>query len=67
MTAQYVRSRYGVPAKRGMHVVIDGQSGVITGFDGAHLRVRIDGEKHPTNAHPTWRVQYPKESSNDQG
>jgi hypothetical protein len=54
----YVRDYYGVPAKRGMRVEIDGKGGVITGFDGAHLRVRLDGEKHSVNAHPTWRVTY---------
>lgn len=58
MSADYVRRYYKVPAKRGMRVEIDGKGGVITGFDGAHLRVRLDGEKHSVNAHPTWRVTY---------
>lgn len=24
----------------------------------AHLRVRFDGDRHTTPAHPTWRVDY---------
>lgn len=54
----YVRRVYGVPAKRGMRVVADGQPGVITSGDGAHIRIRLDGEKHSAPWHPTWRIDY---------
>lgn len=54
----YVRSRYGVPAKRGMRVTCDGLEGIIVGGQGNYLRVRIDGEKHLSTWHPTWRVTY---------
>lgn len=57
MGMAYVRSQYGVPAKRGMRVTVDGRSGTITSADHA-LRVRFDGERHPVSAHPTWRVEY---------
>jgi hypothetical protein len=60
MTAEYVRGYYRVPAKRGMRIVADGKPGTIVGFDGAHLRVRLDGEKHIGNWHPTWRIEYPE-------
>lgn len=60
MSAQYVRDYYGVPAKRGQRIIVDGRPGVITSFDrsGAHINVRLDGDKHPTPCHPTWRVEY---------
>lgn len=58
MSADYVRRTYGVPAKRGGRVIVDGQEGVITSFTDAYLRVRFDGDKHSMPAHPTWRVQY---------
>lgn len=60
MSAEYVRAYYGVPAKRGMRIVADGKPGKIVGFDGAHLRVRLDGETHIGNWHPTWRIEYPE-------
>lgn len=63
MSAEYVRNYYKVPAKRGMRVVADGKPGKIVGFDGAHLRIRLDGEKHIGNWHPTWRIEYPDATS----
>jgi hypothetical protein len=58
VSAKYVRDYYQVPAKRGMRVVADGKPGVITGFAGPSIRVRLDGEKHSAPWHPTWRMQY---------
>ena len=63
MSAEYGRNYYGVPAKRGMRIVANGKPGTIVGFDGEHLRVRIDGEKFIGNWHPTWRIEYPKAES----
>lgn len=54
----YVRSYYGVPAKRGMRVIADGKPGVITSGDGAHIRIRLDGEKRSGRWHPLWRMDY---------
>lgn len=48
----YVRAYYGVPAKRGARVIADGKPGVITKGDGAHIRIRLDGEKHARPWHP---------------
>ena len=43
----YIRKTYGVPAKRGARVqyVGDGfaQAGTITGSNGSHLWIRLDG------------------------
>jgi hypothetical protein len=58
MPASYVRSRYGVPAKRFMRVTVDGRSGTIVKFPGEYIGVRFDGEKAVTPCHPTWRVVY---------
>ena len=54
----YVRRWYGVPAKRGMRVTCDGKPGTLTCGDGAHIRVRLDGENRSEKWHPTWRVTY---------
>ena len=54
----YVRAYYGVPARRGARVIADGNPGRITSGDGAHIRVRLDGEKRSRPWHPTWRIDY---------
>lgn len=49
----YVKNKYGVPVKRGQRVKDEaGRSGVVTCGDGAHVRVRLDGEKHSGSYHP---------------
>jgi hypothetical protein len=49
----YIREKYGVPAKRGTRVTTEtGKTGVVTSGDGAHVRVRLDGEKHSGSWHP---------------
>lgn len=58
MSLQYIRDYYRVPAKRGRRVTVDGRPGVITGARDARLTVRLDGDKHTTPCHPTWRVDY---------
>lgn len=58
MSAAYVRRYYRVPAKRGMRVIADGKPGVITAFEGQYIRVRLDGEEHSRNWHPTWHMEY---------
>jgi hypothetical protein len=54
----YVKNYYGVPAKVGMRVKVDGEMGTITCGDGQYIKVRIDGEKISANCHPTWEVVY---------
>lgn len=63
MSAEYVRRYYGVPAKRGMRVIVNGNLGTIVSFPGQYIGVRFDGEKHVERCHPTWRVIYVKEDS----
>ncbi len=49
----YVRETYGVPARRGLRVTTEtGEQGVITSGAGAHVRVRLDGQKHSAPWHP---------------
>lgn len=61
MSMQRIRDYYGVPAKRGMRVIVDGKPGIITGTTRGpmHLRVRFDhAPKHTIPTHPTWEVEY---------
>ena len=58
MSLKYIRCRYGVPAKRGMRVTVDGRAGRITSGKGGRLRVVFDGEEFVSICHPTWRVVY---------
>lgn len=61
MSMDSIRRRYGVPAKRGMAVTVDGQPATITGSSrtAEHLMVRFDDEPRRTHPiHPTWRVEY---------
>lgn len=58
---QSIRDRYGVPAKRGQRVVVDGRPATITSASrtAEHLMVRLDdGPRRPQPIHPTWRVEY---------
>ncbi len=54
----YVRTRYGVPAQRGMRVVANGKPGRITSSAGQYIRVRLDGENFSGYWHPTWNMEY---------
>jgi hypothetical protein len=58
----YIRSYYGVPAKRGGRVRLDGRSGTIVGTRNQWLRVRLDGDKRPVTTHPIRRVEYEAEA-----
>lgn len=57
----YVRETYGVPAKRGMRVTMNGKPGVITGASGQYVLVRFDGQKNSSRCHPTWEMNYEPE------
>ena len=67
MSMDWVRSHYGVPAKRGGRVEYTpcegstdkpGKFGTITGTRGPHLLVRLDDAKRSTPFHPTWQLRY---------
>lgn len=53
---QWLRERYGVPARVGMRVEVDGASGRIYGFGSGLMVAFDDGGVAPV--HPTWRVVY---------
>lgn len=64
---QYVRSRYRVPAKRGMTVRYTGDAsgeimlGRITSASNGRIMIRFEGKffgKRSVPAHPTWKIEY---------
>lgn len=61
MSMEYVRRCYGVPAKRGMAVRVDGKRGIIVRAS-HYIHVRFDGQKRSVPCHPTWRVEYGTEA-----
>lgn len=58
MSLEYIRTTYGVPAYAGKKVIAYGKPGVITGTSGAHLKIRLDGDKHANPYHPTDGIEY---------
>lgn len=55
----YIRLKYGVPAKRGARIKYGcNRLGTITGAAGGYLRIRLDGEKRSQRYHPTWNIEY---------
>lgn len=49
----YIRAFYGVPAKKGLRVTVNGKPGKIISARSARVVVRLDGEKHGRPYHPT--------------
>lgn len=65
MSLEYIRTTYRVPATRGARVQYDGgdpdecpKLGTITGSRGAHLRIKMDGNRRSGIYHPTWSMTY---------
>lgn len=62
MSLEWIRKRYGVPAKRGGRIEYTGEGkpelGTICGASGGHLSIRLDGVKHTMPFHPTWKLRY---------
>lgn len=62
MSMDYIRSHYAVPARKGARVEYTGgkepRQGTITGAEGAHLLIKLDGQKHSLPYHPTWKLTY---------
>lgn len=67
MNMAYIRSHYGVPARRGARVEYIGHApvrqGVITSARSGRLMVRLDGEKLSYPFHPTCDLNYLSASS----
>ena len=55
---EYIRLKYGVPAKRGARVKYGDAHGTITGADGGYLLIKLDGEKRSKRYHPTFNITY---------
>ncbi|HHF7341033.1 TPA: hypothetical protein ACPSKZ_000700 [Legionella anisa] len=58
MTMAYIRSKYNVPARKGVQVKVGDKLGVITGTHGFLLMILLDGDKHATPHHPTYEIEY---------
>lgn len=58
MSAEYVRSQYGVNYKRGERLIVDGRVGTLVSFPEQYLGVRFDDNpKYVARCHPTWNVE----------
>lgn len=59
---EWVRSSYGVPARRGGRVEYTGkgkiQLGTITGASGNHILIRLDDVGFPQPFHPILSLRY---------
>lgn len=61
---EYIRRRYGVPAKRGGRVIYTGgkepEGGTIKSARSGRLRILLDGMTytHPLSFHPTYELTY---------
>lgn len=62
MSIEYISKSYDVPAKKGARVEYTGggvkELGTVTGADGAHILIRLDGHKNSFPYHPTWELRY---------
>jgi hypothetical protein len=47
-----IREKFGVPARRGVAVEVDGQPGIITGMSGDFVRVKLRGREAGVPFHP---------------
>ena len=55
----YPREMYGIPAKAGGRIEVDGHGATILYGDGQYLIVKFDAESdYEARIHPTWRVRY---------
>lgn len=57
MSIEYIRTYYGVPAKRGGRVLFNGKPAVIIGTRNAYLQLK-DEQGNLFIAHPTWEMIY---------
>ena len=62
----YINRTYGLSVKRGTRVRYTGDDaarkaggrlGTVTDTDGAHLRIRMDGDSFSQPYHPTWELE----------
>lgn len=62
----YINRTYGLFVTRGTRVrytgddsarKVGGRLGTITGVEGAHLKIRMDGDSFSQPYHPTWELE----------
>ena len=53
MSLEYIRNYYRVPAKKGKIVSYKNKLGVITGANGPHVKMRLEGERYSLSYHPS--------------
>jgi len=62
MGFEYINNTYGLNLKRGVRVVYSGvkppKLGTVIKADGAHVLIRLDGERIARPYHPTWELLY---------
>ena len=62
MSLDYINKQYKLSIKVGTRVRYTGakpsREGVVTGADGAHVLIRLDGDKNSFPFHPTWELEY---------
>ena len=63
MNMEYIRSTYGVPAKRGGKIEFTDSNGAkwrgtIRSARDSWLRVSLDGLRTISSLHPTWNIKY---------
>jgi hypothetical protein len=55
----YIKSYYKMPfLHRGMKVIANGKTGIVTSGDGAYIRVRCDDVKSSRRFRPQWETVY---------
>jgi hypothetical protein len=62
MNLDYIRRTYDVEAHLGARVRYTGekqpQLGTIQGAQGAHVLIKLDGQREAMPYHPTWELEY---------
>jgi hypothetical protein len=60
----YNKRTYNVSPMPGQEITIDGKRAIIVRPNGDphYLRVRMEGQRYTSNAHPTWEVDYTPET-----
>lgn len=61
---EWIRATYGVPAKRGMRIRVQGKEGTINMWRDGYLMVRFDGDNRTKPVHPKWNITYLDENGN---
>lgn len=64
MSFDYINRNYQLSVKKGSRIAYTGDKkmgrrlGTVTGTHGAHLMIRLDGDKNSFPFHPTWEIEH---------